>query len=311
MRDVKIVAVCDSRPGQLAAKSIKINVALERRHFDIKSCRTYTDIDAMLGAEKLDFMVTALPTDLHAKLAIKALKAGCHVFGEKPMALTSQACDAIIAAARLSKRQFMTGQCLRFWPEYEFLRAAVESRRYGKLTSLYMERISAMPRWSADNWMMDHQRSGGGILDLHLHDADWAIHALGRPRRLMAAGTRGPSGGFDDVSAIWDYGSFNVTIRCSWIARGFTSGFRAIFERAVVENGVSEKPGLHVTQDDKSKPVKVTGPNGYINEMRYFIDCITGKKKNTHCTPASTRESVRMIEFERESIRRNRWITTR
>lgn len=308
MRDVTIAAVCDIRADQLKAKKIAINVATGQRRFDISTCRTYSSIDAMLASEKLDFVVAALPTDLHAPLAIKALDAGCHVFSEKPMALTSAACDAIIRAARRNRRQFMTGQCLRFWPDYEFLRKAIKSGRHGRLTGLFMERIGGMPRWSSHNWMGDHRRSGGGILDLHLHDADWCLYALGKPRRIWAAGTRGPSGGIDDVTAVWDYGDLHATIRCSWMAQGFTMGFRALFEHGAIEMGMAPDPALRVIRNGKAAKVKLTGPNGYISEMRYFIDCIKGRKRNTTCTPASTRDSIRMVELERESIRRDGWV---
>jgi len=307
VKDVKLVAVCDKRRGQLKAGTVETNLGVSKPEFDISTARPYTDFRKMLAREELDVVVTALPTDLHAPYAILAMEAGCHVFSEKPMALSVEECDRMIAVRDRTRRQLMVGQCLRFFPAYEALHEAVQDGRYGPLLSLSMERIGGYPRWSSENWFMDHRRSGGTILDLHLHDVDWAYYALGTPAAVQAAGRVGKTGGLDDVTAAWEYrrGPL-VSFRSSWMYAGFTMNFRALFENAVLEMGFPPDPGLFVHEHATGKRVKVELPaaSGYQRELEYFLDCVRGTQSNTKCPAESTRNSVRLVMLEKESIRR-------
>ena len=304
MPEVEVAAVCDTRVEQIRASQVKINIDTGNQTFDLSACRTYTDLRTMLRKEKLDALVTALPTDLHAKTAILAMDAGCHVFCEKPMALTLKECDRMIAARDRNNRELQIGQCLRFWPEYDFLLGAIRKKTYGKLQSLVMERIGGYCRWAPDNWFNDHRRSGGAIQDLHLHDADWAHYALGKPAGVFAGGVVGETGGFDDVTAIWDYADGTmVSMRSSWMCANFIMDFRALFETAIVEFGFPPDPALQVViraDGSRQKPA-IPPASAYAAEMAYFIECAQGKRRNEICTAESTRDSVELIVLERKS----------
>lgn len=305
MADVNLCAVCDKRPEQLRAKEIEINLKTDPNTFDITTAATYLDFDEMLAGEDLDVVVTALPTDLHAEYAVEALEAGCHVFSEKPMALTSRQADSMIAARDRAGKQLMIGQCLRFWPEYIALLDVIREERYGKLQSLCMERIGGYIQWSSDDWMNQTERSGSAILDLHLHDVDWAYHAFGVPTGLYAQGRIGKTGGIDDVTAIYDYADGPVvTLRSSWMYCGFTMNARAFFDEGVVEFGFAPDPAIkgRIRGQDSYDIIPTTGDPGHAAELRYFLDCVKGDLDNTLCTAESTRDSVRLIELERRSI---------
>ena len=310
MDDVEVTAVCDKRPGQLAAREVAVNLASPAQTFDIRKCRTYTDFAAMLRREKFDVLVSALPTDQHARIAIMAMNRGIHVFSEKPMALTARQCDAMMAARDRNKVQLLIGQCLRFWPEYQILKKAVDERTYGKLVSLTMTRIGGVAAWSPDNWFGDHMRSGGAILDLHLHDVDWALHALGKPRSLAAGGFPGRTGGIDDVTALWEYDDCLVTIRGSWKYQAFAMTFQAFFENAAMDYGIHPNPALRVRKAGAAQDeiLPVDGGSGYAGELRYLFACVRGEHANLLCSAESTRDSVRMIELERRAIRAHRWL---
>lgn len=313
MRDVEVVAVCDGDPERLKAKEVKFNVDAGQREFDITPCRTYTDFRVMRRKENLDVLVTALPTDLHAPIATAAMASGWHVFSEKPMALTVKECDRMIAARDRNKRQLMIGQCLRFWPEYEVLRQAVQRRTYGRLISLTMERISGYSNWTAGGWMNIGKRSGGAVLDLHLHDVDWARYVLGQPRGVYACGYVGKSGAIDDITALWDYDDgMAVALRSSWMYAGFTMNFRAMFEDAVMEYGFPPDTSLRLNRRDGKDWEKVTvaQKSGYFEELRYFIDCVNGKQSNTVCSAESTRDTVVLVWDEKKSIRKGKRVRT-
>jgi len=308
MDDIEIVAVCDNNPKQLEPVEIKTNLANAVPVFDIRSCRTYSDFRRMLKREALDAVVTALPTDIHARYAIMAMNAGVHVFSEKPMALTVKECDKMIKSRDANKVQLQIGQCLRFWPEYEALRNAVQSGQYGKLEALTLTRIGGYVTWG--DWFNDGRRSGGAILDLHLHDVDWAYDALGMPERLTAAGTRGKTGMIDDVTALWQYDGLVVTLRCSWKYQAFAMSFQAFFENACMDFGVHPDPALRlkIKGDPDFKKVDLPAGNGYANELRYFFDCIRRQTVNTRCAAESTRQSVELVMLENKAIAKQKWI---
>lgn len=69
---------------------------------DFPGIETYTDVGTMLKKSKVNLVVIITPHNTHAKLALKCLKAGKHVVVEKPLAITTAECDAMIAAAKKS-----------------------------------------------------------------------------------------------------------------------------------------------------------------------------------------------------------------
>jgi predicted dehydrogenase len=311
MEDIEVVAVCDKRPAQLAAKDVAININTGKQEFDIRKCRTYADFRTMLKKEKLDAVVNALPTDLHAKFAILAMNQGVSVFSEKPMAISAAQGEAMLAARDKNRVQLQIGQCLRFWPEYETLLAAIREKTYGKLASLTMTRIGSYVPWASENWYNDHKRSGGAILDLHLHDVDWVIHAFGQPRSLAAGGFTGKSGGIDDLTSIWRYDGFLVTMRGSWKYHiGFAMSFQAFFEKASMDYGIHPEAALRIRRPgaEKDELLPVEKISAYFKELCYFFDTVRGRRKNLLCRAESTRESVRMVELEREVIKSGKWL---
>ena len=98
-RNAKVVAVCDSNLAQLSAKVVG-NIAGAADNTALpKNVKIYADFEEMLSAGGFDVVDITLPTPLHRKTTIAALKAGYHVLCEKPMALNLADCDAMLAEA--------------------------------------------------------------------------------------------------------------------------------------------------------------------------------------------------------------------
>ncbi len=305
LADVAVSAVCDINPEQLAKKEVAFNIAQEASQFDISTANTYTAFSEMLDREELDVVVIALPTDLHADYSIEAMKRGCHVFCEKPMSLSDADCVRMIEARDKYNRQLAIGQCLRFWPEYEYLLECIRDGRFGKLQSLFMERMGGYPSQDPSNWFMDHRRSGGALMDLHVHDLDWAQSAFGKPEYMSAIGVTGRTGGIDDTTVLLGYDGTAVTIRGSWMyAKQFTMGYKAMFEESTVEYGSSNAPGLTVSKPgvDGAEAVTVDTESAYVREMRYFLECVRGDHDNLRCPAESTRDSIVLAVQEKQII---------
>lgn len=266
--------------------------------------RVSTHIDDLLADEALDVIDICLPTDLHADAAVRALDSGRHVFCEKPMARDISGADRMIRAAQAGGRRLMIGHCIRFWPEYEILEGLVKGGRLGRLLSLNLTRYGAFPSWSSDNWLADEARSGGGALDMHIHDTDYALHLLGKPDSLFARGTQ-DARGVSQIFTTMTFGDTIVHLEGGWNlpeTAPFKMAFRAIFERgaAIMDAGplTIYEDGKHPeTPEVPRMAAKAAGGNvsdlgGYYFELKYFYDRLRANEPLERITPESSRLSL-------------------
>ncbi len=165
--DIRLVALCDVEATRIYEK-VETNLGEVSDSVDLSKFKFYQDAYKMFENEKLDFIVSALPTYLHEKIAVTALELGIHVFSEKPMALTPQGCQNMISKSEEKNRILMIGHCLRYAPEYLKLKEYVDSGKYGKVQRAEFFRYSATPAWTWQNWMLDYDKSGGAALDMHI-----------------------------------------------------------------------------------------------------------------------------------------------
>ena len=303
-KNVRLVAICDIDPARLAQTESAINLGASGKT-DLSALRAYGSYDALAKAERgrVDMIDLCVPTPLHAPLACRAMRDGFHVLSEKPMGRTVADCDRLLVAANETGRLHMVGQCLRFSPHYEALRALVRDGRFGALRRLDLHRAGAFP---GRPWYHDRRQSGGALLDLQLHDLDFAVSLLGTPAAIRCEGVRGPSGGWDEALSRLRYAGRNaplVTTFGSWLRTGWNWGFEAIFERGLLfcRNGEMEM------RDETGKALrcKVSDADMYGLEIDYFAACVRRGVRPERCLPESTRESVRLAALQQRSADRN------
>ena len=102
----ELVAVCDVRPETFEKLSVQGNLKENSSAIGFDAYNRYTSADEMFAKEDLDFVVIAIPTYLHCEMTVKALRAGCHVLCEKPMATTVAECDVSAADVMLNSNVF-------------------------------------------------------------------------------------------------------------------------------------------------------------------------------------------------------------
>ncbi|NLO82594.1 MAG: Gfo/Idh/MocA family oxidoreductase [Clostridiales bacterium] len=305
---VKLVAICDIDEEKFGDKFVEGNIDVGKTRYDFSKYTLYTDIDEMLEKEELDFVDIALPTYLHAEASIKALNKGIHVLCEKPMALTVEECRQMIEAAEKNNKKLMIAQCLRFWPEYEYLKECVETNRFGKVLSGYFFRGGSTPRWSYQNWLLKKEKSGGVILDQHVHDVDMINWLFGVPKAVSTIARNViPGSGYDIVSTryIYDDGKV-ITAEDDWVLNG-DFGFDMIY-RVNFEGGniVFEKGAIKVNPNDgKAFVPDLPKENGYYREMKYFINALLNDTSIEVVPPESTMETIRIVRAEIESADKN------
>jgi len=132
--------------------------------------------------DSLDVVSVAVPTFLHAPIAIAALERGLHVLSEKPIARTSEEADAMLAAARAAGRVLDVAFNRRQRTDIQALRRFIEAGRLGKpyYTKAWWLRRTGIP--TLGSWFTQSSLAGGGpLVDIGVHVLDYALFLLGNP----------------------------------------------------------------------------------------------------------------------------------
>ena len=142
---------------------------------------TYASAEAMLARERLDAVSVLTPNRFHAPVAIAALKAGKHVYCEKPPALNARETAAMARAAEKAGRLLMFGFCNRARPEATAIAAEIASGRLGAVNSAQASWVRRTGIPGFGGWFTTKALSGGGpVIDL-LHGIDLALWFMGYP----------------------------------------------------------------------------------------------------------------------------------
>src|SRR6218665_2779861 len=166
----RLVAACNPSAGALDWARDQLGVT--QLHQDFNHFITTADIDAV---------VLASPTTEHAHQFEAALRAGKHVFLEKPLSLYVATCEALAAlAASLPAHLVMVGFERRFDPDLVRARAAIER---GELGRPFLVRSQTCDRIAPDGFFVKFAPTSGGIFnDCSVHDIDLARWMLGNPK---------------------------------------------------------------------------------------------------------------------------------
>jgi UDP-N-acetylglucosamine 3-dehydrogenase len=126
----------------------------------------------------VDIACIATPTPTHKDYVIAAAKAGKHIFCEKPLARTVADCERALAAVEKAGVKLYVGHVVRFFQEFEAIRAQVDSGKIGKAGFVKMYRGGICPVGSG-KWFHDFEQSGGVTFDCSIHDFDWLRYMFG------------------------------------------------------------------------------------------------------------------------------------
>ena len=129
----------------------------------------YPSFEAVLADSSVDFIVIATPNEWHKPLAIAALQAGKHVISEKPVTLSSEELNDIIAVANECGKLFTAHQNRRWDADYRMIRTAYKSGKLGRVTNI--ESRYQGSRGIPGDWRGKKEHGGGMIFD-------WGIHLI-------------------------------------------------------------------------------------------------------------------------------------
>ena len=303
---IELVAVCDVNPEKLTGAATAGNMDVSDSSFDLSSYACYADMEEMIRNENLDYVDLCLPTHLHAPMSIKAMEMGVHVFCEKPMARTSTQCEEMIGTAKRTGKKLMIGHTLRYWGAYMFAKDYVDREVFGKCLGAYFYRGGGTPKWSRENWLLTKERSGGCLLDQHVHDVDTIVWLFGLPKAVSTIGRNViPGSGYDIVSTnyIYEDGKM-VNAQDDWVINGDGYGFDMLF-RINFEKGaiIFEKGKLMVhPEGGEAYEAKFEGRNAYYDEILLFVKLLKDDKTFDYIALLeSHKQTIMLAEAEEKS----------
>lgn len=176
--------------GELGGVADRV-VERAREFADANATKAYESVDAMLADPAIDIVTIGTPSGAHYEPAMAALEAGKHVIIEKPLEITTERIDAMMAAAEKKGLTIAAVLNRRFHPGMEAFKEAVDSGRFGSLAS-----ASAYVKWYRDQayydsagwrgtWALD---GGGALMNQSIHTIDALLYLAG-PVRFVQANT--------------------------------------------------------------------------------------------------------------------------
>ena len=243
---VEVVALCDADSNQLQEAGNMVS----QRQSSHKVPRLYKDFRRMLAENEIDIILIGTPDHWHALTAIEAMKAGAHVYVQKPISVDVMEGEAMVAAARKYNRIVQVGTQRRSTPHLiDAKKNIVDAGLLGKIAHVEMccyfhmrnngnPPVQPIPDffdyelWTGPapmrpfdglphvRWWRAFMEYGNGIMGdmcIHMFDAVRWMLALGWPKRITSSGgifvqKEGKSNIPDTQTAIFEYDELN----CNW-----------------------------------------------------------------------------------------------
>jgi len=159
-----------SVPGaRLVALADPVAESLARARQELGVENAQTDYRRVLEDPTVQAVVIATPTAYHREIAVAAAEAGRHVLCEKPMAMDSSECDAMIAAAERAGIVLQIGFMRRYSDDFLEAKARIEAGEIGEVVQVRTQTHGpSYPR----PWMFDLRKSNGPLAEVNSHDID-------------------------------------------------------------------------------------------------------------------------------------------
>jgi predicted dehydrogenase len=317
---VEILGICD--------------LVKERRDRESAKCaqaKTFADYHKMLASIDFDVVDVCTQNRVHAPATVAALKAGANVIVEKPMAMNTRECEAMIGAAKAGKCKLMVAQHMRFEARAEKLKEVVVS---GALGQIYTAETKWLRRRGIPGWGKFHLRKeslGGPLIDIGVHMMDLCVWLMGCPKPVAASGkvyrmfgdrkdlfnadwgVPYPAKEFDvedfAVALIRFEKGITMTMSVSWAANTHDE-----IENMYIlgdKGGIGVNPLGYFSADHSSLNHTtwdwLSAEDGHRREVRHFCECVE-KDLPVMVQPEESLRIQKIIDAIYESSRKNREI---
>jgi len=239
--------------------------------------RAHGSYEALLVDPEIDVIYNSLPNNLHAEWTIKALRAGKHVLCEKPLALTLNEVDSMVAIAKETGKVLAEAFMYRHHPQTLKVKEIVDGGALGKLQMIKGSFTFALAR--EGNFRFQKEMGGGSIWDVGCYPISYARMVVGaEPLEVFGWQVTGP-GGSDEtfVGQMRFANDVHMQFDC-----GFKSPLHSFIEIVGTDGTlnipVPFKPGLkeriYLTHGDKTETIAIKGQELYLGEVEDMCDAV-------------------------------------
>jgi UDP-N-acetylglucosamine 3-dehydrogenase len=307
VRSQRVEAMAVADPDEEA------RAAIAERYGIIKEA--YGDEAELLADESVEVVDICTPHHLHHRQAMAALEAGKHVIVEKPIALTLEQADEMMAKAEAGKGRLFCALSQRMYPAHLKAKELIEEGEIGKpflgIVNVLGDELVRMN--DPESWKGDPERAGGGALfDTGYHAIYMLQHFLGNATSVVASTQRlvveAPKKA-DDTSVValemgeGRMGSICVTYAATgteWSEARFIVGSKGSLQ---ILDGDEEMP-LAGFQDKEFIPLPVHNPPnvneyGIARTLEHFLECIdTGAEADITLSEARAALATTLAAYE-------------
>ena len=164
--------------------------AIEKFKEKYPEAATYTDYKELLADKEIEMVFITAPDFLHEEMAIAALEAGKHIYLEKPMAISIEGCDRILATAMRTKSKLYIGHNMRYFPVVLKMKEIIDSGLIGDIQCGWCRHFVG---YGGDayfrDWHSEQKNTCGLLLQKGAHDIDvmhWLMGSV--TRRVVGMG---------------------------------------------------------------------------------------------------------------------------
>jgi predicted dehydrogenase len=289
MDNVEVVAVCDNNESNLKKATELIT---KNSQYNPKLIST-TNYDHIVAEKDIEAVVIATPPQTHFKLAMEALKAGKHVFIEKPMTTNYQDAIDLYNQGILSQKQIMVGHTFIYHPVINDLKRLIDAGELGEIYHIDLQ-MTNLGKHQKDNVLWDLGPHGISIILYLLNNPEIA--------RLEINGISAIKKDLLDIAYLTIYFKYSgfANILLSWMSPNKTRQLTIVGSKkmAVFDDMSSlEKLRLYDKGITENKDFSSWGDAiiGYRNgaiispvtssgeplkiELQHFVDCVINNKK--------------------------------
>lgn len=291
---LKLCGIIANRDGNIFAgiestgNAGDLNLPLEK----LKQIPVYKTLQSCVTEQQPDAVIICVPLFLHYEITRQALELGLNVLLEKPFCPELEQCQKLIELAKKQQRTLMIGHCVRFAPEWQFLAECIKDRRYGELQLLSASRMGGEPTWGV--WQDDKikQSCGGSLMDLLIHDLDFANSCLGIPTTVEVSLKCAE---YWEIALQYPNNPAPISIKGGFLYRHstFESTCAATFTNGSIRFSSLEPGIIHIGTDAGPATINVTG-DAYCNELEYFVVCLNNKSAPAKCLPESSMKTIEL-----------------
>jgi len=277
-------------------------------------CENYHEL---LARPDIDAVLIATPNWLHAQIALTAAQAGKHIFCQKPIALTLEDADAMIAAAMQAGVILQVGFMMRFTPPMPHVRELVAQKALGDVITIR----AAIFGWEpSDEWFYLKEKGGGVILDTLIHFCDFAYWLAGPIQRVYTEGgayvLEGAKhhGSPDNASVTLKHAGGAVTqMYVTWTS-GYGNFFYEVYgtKGSISVNFLEKQTTLMFLKESSAStswnyPAGWSHPDvmwgfGYSGEAQYFVDQIRGTAPRGNALGEDGRRALEVVLAAQRSL---------